>query len=303
MTTTPRTYEPLSVEQLQALHANLNPERVAKRQGGGGRQLSYLEAYDIKATLIRVFGYGGFSADVIDAQIVQIIPGGGENDKYVTVLAKATVRITIHQTGATYTETAAASQSGSQGIGEVADFAIKTAESDALKRAAIYLGTQFGLSLYDNGAVRDVVRRVVSPDQAEITRDLVTARQEGTTGDPNVDAAAVAARQRLQARLKVHKPAPDAEPEPTEPTEPTEPAAEKPEEKAPEPAQAAEKPKAAPRARKAPTAREKAARAALADAEATVGLKTKDRPNFPPDSAFNEQDGEARDPAADGASR
>jgi hypothetical protein len=35
--------------------------------------------------------------------------------------------------------------------------AIKTAESDALKRAAINLGTQFGLSLYNNGSMRDVV--------------------------------------------------------------------------------------------------------------------------------------------------
>lgn len=289
MTTTPRTYEPLSVEQLQALHANLNPDRVAKRQGGGGRQLSYLEAYDIKATLIRVFGYGGFSADCTDSQIVQIIPGGGDNDKYVTVLAKATVRITIHQTGATYTETAAASQAGSQGVGEVADFAIKTAESDALKRAAIYLGTQFGLSLYDNGTTRDVVRRVVSPDQADIVRDLVTARQEGTTNDPHVDEAARAAKERLQARLKVHKPAPDAEPEKTEPAEP-EP---EPVPQAQEPAQAPEKPKAAPRARKAPSAREKAARAALANAEVAVGLTG--RPGFVGD--------DTRDPAADGSER
>jgi recombination DNA repair RAD52 pathway protein len=35
--------------------------------------------------------------------------------------------------------------------------AIKSAESDALKRAAINLGTQFGLSLYNNGSLRDVV--------------------------------------------------------------------------------------------------------------------------------------------------
>lgn len=297
MTTTPREYEPLSVEQLQALHANLNPDRVAKRQGGGGRDLSYLEAYDIKATLIRVFGYGGFSADVTESQIVQIMPGEG---KYVTVLAKATVRITIHQTGATYTETAAASQAGSQGVGEVADFALKTAESDALKRAAIYLGTQFGLSLYDNGATRDVVRRVFAPDQADITRDLVAARQEGTTSDPQVDAAARAARERLQQRLKVHKPDPDTDPQAAEPTEP---APEEPAQDVQAPTGEPEAPKAAPRARKAPTAREKAARAALADAETAVGLKVKDKPAFPPASSFDEQDNAARDPAADGSER
>lgn len=36
--------------------------------------------------------------------------------------------------------------------------AIKTAESDALKRAAINLGTQFGLSLYNNGSTADIIR-------------------------------------------------------------------------------------------------------------------------------------------------
>jgi recombination DNA repair RAD52 pathway protein len=164
MTTTPREYEPLTVEQLEALHANLNPGRVASRQQGkSGRQLSYMEAYDIKATLIRVFGYAGFSADVTDSQIVQIVPGEGS---YVTVLAKATVRVTIHQTGATYTETAAASQAGSQGVGEVADFALKTAASDALKRCAIYLGTQFGLSLYAKTHA-DVVGVLLPQWQAE----------------------------------------------------------------------------------------------------------------------------------------
>jgi hypothetical protein len=40
--------------------------------------------------------------------------------------------------------------------------AIKTAESDALKRAAINLGDQFGLSLYNNGATAPVVIQTLS---------------------------------------------------------------------------------------------------------------------------------------------
>jgi hypothetical protein len=46
--------------------------------------------------------------------------------------------------------------------------AIKTAESDALKRAAINLGTQFGLSLYNNGSLQDVVvRTLIEPTDGE----------------------------------------------------------------------------------------------------------------------------------------
>lgn len=285
---------PLTPEQLGALHADLHPARVAKRQSGN-QQLSYMEAYDVKAMLIRVFGYAGFSADCLDARIIreEQVPQARDSNKLNwKITAQATVRITIPQTGATYTETAIAGNAQPD-YTEAADTALKSAESDALKRAAIYLGTQFGLSLYDNGATRDIVRRVFAPFQSMATQLIVQARDEA-----NPAAAQEAAKrlQRLQASLKVHERT-DA------PEQPDEPAAEQPAQDAQEPAQEPQKPKAAPRSRKAPSAREKAARAALADAEATVGLKVKDRPNFPPPSAFDEQDGEMRDPGADGSER
>jgi Rad52/22 family double-strand break repair protein len=185
--TLPHPYPtPITDDQLAALTAGLNPQRVSSRSQGG-RSLSYLEAWDVKATLIRMFGFGGFSAEAEDCQIVQIesnVPkttGWGENKREIPieygtdgqikfgtanfrVTAMVKVKLTIHQTGAVYTEFAASSQTGPD-LGEVSDFAIKTAESDALKRAAIYLGTQFGLSLYDNGSTNDVVRVVLAPDQ------------------------------------------------------------------------------------------------------------------------------------------
>lgn len=286
MTTTPREYEPLSVEQLTALHADLHPSRVSRRDGAGGRSLSYMEAYDVKAMLIRVFGYAGFCADVIESQIVQIIPGPEDDPKYMTVLAKATVRITILQTGATYTETAAASQAGRQGVGEVADFALKTCESDALKRAAIYLGSQFGLSLYRDGQTADIVRRVFAPEQSEITQDAVLARQ------PENDPVANAARKRLQERLKVHekKPEPEVEQlanpaaEQARRTDSSNPYAEQDVEARPEPAPA-------PARKKAPARKMNAARKAMAEAEVASGLKDKPEPY------------DGRDPAADGAER
>ena len=80
---------------------------------------------------------------------------------------KVVLRLTIHDiTGrdATYTEAAVGAAHLPQ-RGEAHDMAIKTAESDALKRAAINLGTQFGLSLYNNGSLRDVViKTLVAPE-------------------------------------------------------------------------------------------------------------------------------------------
>lgn len=142
------------------------------RKGGSGRPLSYVEAWDVKRTLIRIFGFGGFSAEVTDNQFrwesmtVKKVKEK-QDDKWVEVekelwevAYQATVRLTIHDPEAVYTESAVGSAMGSRA--EAHDNAIKNAASDALKRAAIYLGTQFGLSLYNNGATQDVVRRTLT---------------------------------------------------------------------------------------------------------------------------------------------
>lgn len=200
--------QPLTITQLQMLHSNLHPRRVLKRQQGGAT-LSYLEAWDIRAMLIRVFGYAGFSAEVIDSRIVHEAQYKAPNSDRMLwrIGAQCTVRLTIHQTGAVYTETAVASQSGPD-WGDVADFAIKTATSDSLKRAAINLGTQFGLSLYQDGTTEDVVRQVVAPTQFEEIRDVVAARSAGPEGND--------ARARLQERFKRQTAPDDTTPEQAE---------------------------------------------------------------------------------------
>jgi Rad52/22 family double-strand break repair protein len=178
---------PLTDVQLKTLMADLNPDRVASL-AKGRTSLSYLETWDVKATLIRVFGFGGFSAEADECEIVKIednvpkvewvnkekraLPIEYAPDGQIAfgtanfrVNVRVRVKLTIHQLGAVYTEWAACSQTGPD-LGEVTDFAIKTAESDALKRAAIYLGTQFGLSLYNNGSTEEVVKTIVEPGQS-----------------------------------------------------------------------------------------------------------------------------------------
>jgi len=183
-------------KQLQVLAAPLNAARISKRKQGSS-SVSYLEAWDVKATLIRVFGFGGFSADVIESELVDINKEAtnSRGEQAIEVCAKATVRLHIKQFDVTYTEVAIASQKGKE-IGEVADFAIKTAESDALKRAAIYLGTQFGLSLYNDGGTADVVRKIVAPGQEWPKAKEIDPKQQATltkalgaknTEEPNTD--------------------------------------------------------------------------------------------------------------------
>ena len=144
----------LTHEQYEQLLKPLNPSRVAKRNQAG-RSLSYLEAWDVKAHLIRIFGFGGWSWHVSTAdQVFEQEKDGKWNVGY-KVIGTLTVG------DAVYTE-AAVGSSTLPSRGEAHDMAVKTAESDALKRAAINLGTQFGLSLYNNGDLNDVVKKTLS---------------------------------------------------------------------------------------------------------------------------------------------
>jgi hypothetical protein len=175
----------LTDAQIRVLGATrLNPGRVKVLNGN-----SYLQAWDVKATLLRVFGWGGFSTEVLDTKIVKVREyaagdighihmTGQKKDQPRTpqAIVMVTMRLTLHNIGPTgqdviHTETAVGMNS-QWDIGEAIDTAAKTAESDALKRCAIFLGTQFGLSLYNNGALADVVNRVFVPWQGKIMAEL-----------------------------------------------------------------------------------------------------------------------------------
>jgi recombination DNA repair RAD52 pathway protein len=177
---------PLSDQQLDFLLGDLQESRVRQRDTPGSKQkMSYLAAWDVRRVLLIVFGFGGWSGAVDDTKIVRIednlpkfkwvgkYPNAkkelieGEYNYRVTV--QVTYSLYVHQLGTIFTEVAIASQTGAD-PGDVADFAAKTAASDAMKRCAMNLGTQFGLSLYDDGSLADVVKTSFSAGQRKIDR-------------------------------------------------------------------------------------------------------------------------------------
>jgi recombination DNA repair RAD52 pathway protein len=108
-----------------------------------------------------MFDFGGWSFEVISAEVAYEEKG----ERNWEVGYKVIGRLIIHGIGkdgenAVYTE-AAVGPASLPNRGEAHDMAVKTAESDALKRCAMNLGTQFGLSLYDDGRTTDVVKGVV----------------------------------------------------------------------------------------------------------------------------------------------
>ncbi len=196
----------LNAQQRAQLLRPLNSGRIARRkQGNSGPALSYLEAWDVKAHLTRIFGFGGWSSEVIESSLVFEEKG----DRNWDVSWKVALRLTVHgirpdDGDATYTEAAVGSAHLPQ-RGEAHDMAIKTAESDALKRCAINLGTQFGLSLYDNGATRDVVGRTLDVEAAEggDTQRAITPTEDPemvtvTNTDGEAEEAPPAASQAVQ---------------------------------------------------------------------------------------------------------
>lgn len=179
----------LTGKQVAAMMGPISDKRVKSRTGGGGKQLSYVEAYEIRATLNRLFGFTNWSAEIINPQVLTTgqEPSKTSNKMQTFVVAQATMRLTIHNPDgqpAVYTETAISKQSGPD-QGDVADFALKASASDALKRAASNLGTQFGLSLYRDGSRKDVVGVVLHDGQDQARQEYLehakASREENDT--------------------------------------------------------------------------------------------------------------------------
>lgn len=191
----------------------INETRVFTKDGQ-----HHLAAWDVRAHLIRCFGFAGWSAETLTAELIHDLATETKNGKPARKVAyRAHVRLVIHETGATYSEWAVGeSVMPDFKHGDAHDFALKTAESQALKRCAINLGSQFGLSLYDSGNPNDVVRGVFGvrfdddvkvdgegsepgvvvdqetgeiiedSDAAEVTSAPATNGDEPAASDPNV---------------------------------------------------------------------------------------------------------------------
>lgn len=156
----------LTPRQYDYLVKPISPDRVRQSQGQ-----SHVEAWDVRRTLIRIFGFGGYNLETkrldLIAQIEIPAPAANGRSRW-TVIYRADVRLTVkdqHGREVAHFEDSATGDSANQpSLGDAHDMAVKTALSQALKRCATNLGDQFGLSLYNKGSVGPVVvGSLVSP--------------------------------------------------------------------------------------------------------------------------------------------
>ena len=113
-----------------------------------GPKGDYIEAWHAQAEANRIFGFGGWKQEVVDAVCVSQVERGIGKDKKpgwgVTYTAK--VRITVD---GVIREDFGAGHGYDVDLGMAHESAVKEAVSDAMKRGLKSFGNPFGLALYD----------------------------------------------------------------------------------------------------------------------------------------------------------
>jgi recombination DNA repair RAD52 pathway protein len=152
MTFTPRSRS-FTFTQVTQLLKPINRARVMK----DGKGHNHLSQQDVIAHLIRVFGFGNFDTEVLAVECLfehNRPTDDGKVTKRWDVGYRALVRLTVRNPDGDVVcryENGSTATAQNQSLGDGHDLAYKSAISLAVKRCAINLGDQFGLSLYNKG--------------------------------------------------------------------------------------------------------------------------------------------------------
>jgi len=198
----------LSDLQIAQLLRPVDPDRV----GSDGKGFAHMEAWDIRRYLIRIFGFGGHDTDLLESTLIAetCIPDHQKKDRNGkpygapfdawTVIYRVAIRLSVKVDGIElghWHGIATGDATNQPSRADAHDLALKTADSQALKRAATNLGDQFGLSLYNKGRLTPVVQASLpywkAPKEAEFKDDKVEA-------EPDVAAAQQEAADAVPAR-------------------------------------------------------------------------------------------------------
>lgn len=159
-------YPTLTTDQIKLLSDRIHGGRVQTRNGN-----SYVEQWDIRRTLTKVFGLGGWdfrivSLDLVSARCTPPVKDARNPSDAVKgqrhwatykCVASLTVKDRYGRPIATFEDGAVGGSQNQPSEEDCHDQAAKSAVSGALKRCAVNLGDQFGLSLYNGGSLDPVV--------------------------------------------------------------------------------------------------------------------------------------------------
>ena len=159
--------------QVDQLLQPIRPNRVLQAQGH-----SHVSQQDITAHLIRMFGFGNFDIEVLNCDLLFEDPrhnAQGEPTGRWDVAYRALVRLSIrneHGEFVSFYENGSIGDAQNQTRAAGHDLAYKSAISLSIKRAAIALGDQFGLSLYNKGQLDALVIRTMVGGADSVAGDV-----------------------------------------------------------------------------------------------------------------------------------
>jgi hypothetical protein len=149
-----------SPTQLRKLHRAVKSADIRIREVNG-REFSYIEGWHAIAEANRIFGFDGWNRETVETRCILSRENRGE----FNVIYLAKVRITVRaDLDLVVREGFGTGDARAAAAGEAHDKAIKTAETDATKRALATFGKPFGLSLYVGS------RQPVKPSHPDIQR-------------------------------------------------------------------------------------------------------------------------------------
>lgn len=167
----------MTMAQKNQLDAPLQQSHVVKPTSKFGPKGDYIEGWHAIAEANRIFGYNGWSYQIVELKPCHEPFLAGDPAKetwrvgYICTIDVCALGVTRQDVG--YGSGAA------KGIGDAHEGAVKEAVTDALKRTLRTFGNQFGLALYDKtqSNVRDGVEPVSA---AEMKRGLVQIDEDLT---------------------------------------------------------------------------------------------------------------------------
>lgn len=188
---------PLDPVQIQALRDRLDPQRIKERAGRGGGKFHYLEGHDDIRTANRIFGFGNWGKTLVEQTEIGAVEveregrSGGTAQRGWHVGYRSVVRFTVRgcmpTDGSGYGDGV---EYGPAARVTAQELALKESETDAMKRAMIAFGDQFGLILYAKGDAEAILERDQAADQARavtsgpVTLAEVMSRLGAYTADP-----------------------------------------------------------------------------------------------------------------------
>ena len=147
--------------QTRALAAKL-PERNIKTREHNGERLHYVEGWHVIAEANRIFGYDAWDRQTLELKVL----GQTNTDYRFNTSYLARVRITVRAGTMVVVREGVGTGHGRACVaGEAHEVAMKSAETDAMKRALSTFGNPFGLALYDSE------QRGVRPDRKRAKKE------------------------------------------------------------------------------------------------------------------------------------